>query len=328
MDLRRLQLTGGASYSVTLPKAWVQGQKLAAGDPIGIEAQADGSLVLSPRAKRAPARTRFEVEATQASGESTFRRIVAAYLAGHDTIVVKGKRPLSPAVRKAVRASARRIVGVEVVEEEPNAITLQDFMDPGEFQIAKGLRRMEALTRAIQEDALAGAPLEDAEERDDEVDKLYWMVNKQYHAILRDPLYGERMQVNAAQALNYLLVARLIERSADHARHIAEHLAALRGGPAVERVESKLERHARRAVDLFGRSLAAFHARDAHAADRIIDEAREFTTSQAAVAKEALSLGGENILHVAYALDSVARTAAYAADIAETAINHQVATSG
>jgi hypothetical protein len=71
--------------------------------------------------------------------------------------------------------------------------------------------------------------------------------------------------------------------------------------------------------------MSAFHKRDLEAANRIIEEARAFQAAQDAVLHESLSLGGESILHVAYALESVGRTSAYAADVAEVAINHAVA---
>ena len=260
-----------------------------------------------------------------------FRGIVAAYLAGFAIIVVKSKKPLGASVRRAVRHAAKRIIGLEVVEEDPNSVSLQDFLDPKEFHIDKGLRRMQALTRAMQDDALRAfrEEIEDIEgtfsERDDEVDRLYWMINKQYHAILRDPSYAQKMGLNASQALNYLMTARLIERTADHAQRIAENVAALRTDEIATKIESKIEKHARKAVQLFADSLATFHKQDAEAANKIIEEAKAFRNSQDSLTRESLSLAGESILHVALALESIGRTAAYAAAVAETAINHRVA---
>ena len=332
MELRKIQLTGGSSFTVTLPKEWVTQAKLAAGDVVGFSAQNDGSLAIYPGARGAAVPARHDIEVSPEEPEdATFRRIIAAYLSGYDVIAVRSRRPLPAGARRAVRQAAKRIIGLEVVEEDAQVVVLQDFLDPREFHMDKGLRRMQALTRAMQEDALRafGEGIEDFEaaiaERDDEVDRLYWMVNKQYHAILRDPSYAQKMGLNAAQALNYLLVARVVERTADHAIRIAQNAQAMRGDDIGAKLAHKVEKQARRAVQLFAESLAAFHKQDAAAANAIIQEARSFKSGQDAIIRESLSLGGESMLHVAYALESAGRTAAYAADVAETAINHKVA---
>lgn len=331
MELRKIQLTGGSSYTVTLPKEWVSQTQMKAGDVVGFIVQTDMSLALYPHARLHTEQARHEIEVTTEDSEATFRQIVAAYLMGYGIITVRGKKPLSAGVRRAVRNAAKRIVGIEAVDEEPHAVVLQDFLDPREFHMDKGLRRMQALTRAVQEDALRafGEKIEDFDvaltERDDEVDRLYWMVNKQYHAILRDPSYAQKMGLNPSQALNFLLAARVIERTADHAVRIAENAQALHGDDIQTKLATRIEKQARRATQLFADALAAFHKQDVEAANRIIDDARSFKASQDAVIRESLSLGGESMLHVAYALESVGRTAAYAADIAEIAINHRVA---
>lgn len=330
MEIRKIQLTGGSSYTVTLPKPWVERAKLGAGDLVGFSQLPDGNLAVYAHAREKKPSERFDIEIADDDTEATFRKVVSAYLVGYDVIALKGKRPLSSKHRQAVRSAAKRIIGIEVVEEGENTIVLQDFLDPREFHIDKALRRMEALTRAMQEDALRafreGADaMEGLGERDDEVDRLHWMINKQYHALLREPAYAQKMNLNPHQALDYLVVARLIERIADHATRIAENLEALRGGELRAKLEARIEKQARRAFQLFSTSLTAFHKRDTEAANRVIGEVKEFERSQDTLIKESLSLGGEEILHVAYALESIGRTAAYASDIAETAINHEVA---
>lgn len=333
MELRKIQLTGGSSFTVTLPKEWVTRADLSPGDVVGFVARSDGSLAIYPHARVEGSPSRYEIELSGEDANAAFRRIVAAYLSGFDVIVVRSKRPLTAAAKRAVRMAARRIVGIEVVEEEANAVILQDFLDPREFHMDKGLRRMQALTRAMQEDALRAftEDVPDIEEsfgeRDDEVDRLYWMINKQYHAVIRDPSYAQKMGVNASQALNYLMAARLIERTADHALRIARNAVAIRDDEIHAKLENKIEKHARKACQLFADSLVAFHKQDIDAANRIISEASAFREAQDALTRDTLTLGGERMLHVASALESVGRTAAYAADVAETAINHKVAMS-
>src|SRR5438034_10431908 len=51
VELRKLQMTGGASYTVSLPKDWVKEQGLKVGDIVAIMPRSDSSLTLIPHEK-------------------------------------------------------------------------------------------------------------------------------------------------------------------------------------------------------------------------------------------------------------------------------------
>lgn len=332
MELRKLQLTGGSSITVTLPKPWVDKNAVQQGDIVGLTEQSDGSLAIHPHAKGEREVQQYVVEVGEGSSEYLFRKIIAAYLMGYDSIRVRSKQPLTPTARQSVRKAVSRIIGLEVVEEEPNVITVQDFLDPRQFHMDKALRRMRMLTNAMQGEALdtllrpdEGA-MRSVQDRDDEVDRLYWLVNKQFHAVLRDANYAAKMELTPSQALNFLLVARLVERTADHALRIAEQGFEVERDERTGELLKKLEGHGRRAVELFQQSLSAFLKGDAQEADQLIGKADRLQDAQEKLITEAAGLGGEEVSHLTFIIESIGRTAAYAADISEVAINHKVAT--
>lgn len=331
MELRKVQLTGGASLTVTLPKAWSEKVGLQPGDVVGCVQQPDGTLVIQPHAKGERQVQRYVVDISDEQGEYVFRKVIAAYLMGYDVIVVSAKRPLPPAARLALRQAVRRIIGLEIVEEEAQSMTVQDFLDPREFHMDKALRRMVMLTQAMQEEAFAALLdpnpdlLKSIRDRDDEVDRLYWLVSKQYHAILRDGSYGAKMDLTSSQALNFLLAARLIERTADHADRIATHALDLPRGRQVEALLPRLEKEARRAAELFREAVQTFVKKDARKANALVETANQFPRSLEKLLKDAAALGGEPVSHLAVIIESIGRTAAYAADVGEVAINHKVA---
>ena len=334
MDLRKVQLTGGSSITVTLPKSWVDRANLQPGDVVGCSQQPDGTLTIQAHAKGVREPQRYVVDVTEEHGEYVFRKIIAAYLMGYDAIVVTSRRPLTPAARAAIRQVVRRLIGLEVVEEEPNSVTVQDFLDPREFHMDKALRRMVMITQAMQEEAFAAlkdpAPdlLASLKDRDDEVDRLYWLVNKQYHAMLRDVSYAAKMELSPTQALNFLLVARLVERTADHADRIATQAAALqRGNKQTDAFIARLEKEGRRAAELFREAIQTFLKRDAKRANALVETADDFARTREKLLKDAAALGGEPVSHLALILESIGRTAAYAADVAEVSINHKVASA-
>jgi phosphate uptake regulator len=331
MELRKVQLTGGSSITVTLPKTWVEKSKILAGDVVGCVEQPDGSLNITPHIKGERPNQQYTIEIQDAEGNYLFRKIIAAYLTGYDTIRLTSKGPIGTGARQAIRLAVRRIMGLEIVDEQPSSITLQDFLDPREFHIEKALRRMGILTQAMQEEALTALRnpkpelAQSANERDDEVDRLFWLVNKQYHAILRDASYAAKMGLSAGQSLNFVLGARLVERTADHAGRIAREAVQLPPGKVPDAFLQRLEKQGRRAVELFQLALQMFFRKDAEKANQVIEDAQKFLEAQKKMLKDASELGGEPLYHVTFILESISRTAAYAADVGEVALNHKVA---
>ena len=49
MEIRKVQVTGGSSYVITLPKEWVKSMEIQKNDPVGLIAQPDGTLLITPK---------------------------------------------------------------------------------------------------------------------------------------------------------------------------------------------------------------------------------------------------------------------------------------
>ncbi len=333
MDIRKIQLTGGSSLSITLPKNWSSKSQITSGDVVGCEENPDGSLTLFAHARGGRTPQQRLIEHDDGPAEFLFRRIIAAYLNGYDTIKIHGKGPLTMTTREVVRRAVRRVMGLEVIEEEANSITLQDFLDPREFHMEKALRRMAILTQAMQEEAFGNLtdPKKEAtvsaEDRDDEVDRLFWLVNKQYHAMLRDASYAAKMETTPSQALNYLLAARLVERTADHADRVTTESLKLSKQKIDLKLLARLEKEGRAASGLFSKAITTLMKRNARDAHAVIQGAQKLQTEQGSLLKDAVRLGPEAISHLALIIESIQRTTAYAADVAEIAINHEVAST-
>src|SRR3989442_5425811 len=90
IELRKLQMTGGASYTVSLPKGWVKEQGLKVGDVVAVMPRSDSSLTLVPHEKLPSGQNRG-AEAVVApqkeqDKEQILRTVLAQYLAGYDVI--------------------------------------------------------------------------------------------------------------------------------------------------------------------------------------------------------------------------------------------------
>src|SRR3989337_1056785 len=332
MEGRKLQLTGGSTYVVSLPKRLVIASGLKKGDTVFLEAERDGSVTVRPRPMERPAARKKVFEETgEEKRDHLLRKLIGAYISGFALIEVRFRPETGPCVRRVAREFCRMVVGPEVIEESRNSVLIQDLSDPAELSAEKCLRRMHMTVRAMLEDALLAvrtrddALSKDVAQRDEDVDRLYWMVAKQYHIAYTAPP-GSATESSLAGIPNQRLIAKLLERVGDHAERIARAVPELGERGLEPRIIKELESATASSIGILDR---AFHALVTGA----VDEANEAIDARMAHQKliDALShhvatKKGEELLALAAIVDSLGRAAGYATDIAEIAINHAIVT--
>src|SRR5580658_3295126 len=186
MEGRKLQLAGGSTYLVSLPKRWVTNAGLKAGDTLFVETESDGTVSVRPRPGDKPTtRNKIFTEKGVEAREHLLRKLIGAYISGFGLIEVRFPPDRGPFVRRVAREFCRLVIGPEVIEESRNSLVIQDLSDASELSSEKCLRRMHLTVRAMLDDAIMalkksdGALSHDVVLRDQDVDRLYWMVAKQ-----------------------------------------------------------------------------------------------------------------------------------------------------
>jgi phosphate uptake regulator len=225
MELRKLQQTGGVdgTYLISLPKKWVIKRHLKRGDVVQVIERSDGSLILAPQVESINKLT----ESTIPLEQNIRRRILSAYLLGFDKIKVTSKKRLTPEERENVKKIVRRLVGVEIVEESASEIVLQALIAPTGVQIDQTFRRIYLLASKMHKDSLVAFFDNDTKlaqnviERDDEVDRFYFLAVRQLRAVVQEPSLSERMNVSPVECLDYRVLAKSLESLADRAVEIA-----------------------------------------------------------------------------------------------------------
>ncbi|TLZ65046.1 MAG: phosphate uptake regulator PhoU, partial [Methanobacteriota archaeon] len=268
MEGRKLQLTGGSTYVVSLPKPWISATGLKPGDTVFLDSKPDGSISVLPRAGEKPAARRkvFE-QAREETRDHLFRKLIGAYVSGFGLIEIRHRPETGPFVRRVAREFCRMAIGPEIIEESRTSMVIQDLSDPAELSPAKSLRRMYMTVRAMLEDAIAALKTKDetlakdVAQRDEEVDRLYWLVAKQYHLAHMAPAgssdAGERIGLQ-----NDRLVAKLIERVGDHAQRIAE-ASLLVGERAMDpKLLRELEGASTASIGIFDKAFSALASQD------------------------------------------------------------------
>src|SRR2546427_6472431 len=92
MEGRKLQLTGGSTYVVSLPKRWVLDAGLKAGDTVFLETEGDGAVSVRPRpADKVPMRRRLFEEKGEERRDHLLRKLIGAYIGGFSFIEIRSR---------------------------------------------------------------------------------------------------------------------------------------------------------------------------------------------------------------------------------------------
>src|SRR2546428_8676852 len=105
MEGRKLQLTGGSTYVVSLPKRWVLDAGLKAGDTVFLETEGDGAVSVRPRpAAKVPMRRRLFEEKGEERPDHLLRKLTGAYNGGVSLIQIRFPPDMAPVGRTSPRA--------------------------------------------------------------------------------------------------------------------------------------------------------------------------------------------------------------------------------
>jgi phosphate uptake regulator len=328
---RRIQRTGGSTFIISLPKTWVLARGLGAGDVLQFTPREDGSLTIyAASATPAESQRRPVVVSNDADEQHLFRRLIAEYIAGYPLLEIRTNGRMSARTREVVRSFAQRMIGPEILEETSESVILQDVVGQNPLPIPSIVRRMHQMVRAMQSDAMAAfrgrdeSIGRDVVERDWEVDRLHWFLEKQVTSALRDARILATLDLSLPECSTYLLASRILERIADHAVRIAETVRLLGPEPIPEKILGELDRLAGRAAACLDDALDSLDRKDIEKANEVIDASKQVAREREHILRELSSKKGRLAVAVAYVLESLERSAAYATDLAEIAINAAV----
>lgn len=334
MEGRKLQLAGKSTFLVSLPKRWVTGAGLKAGDTLFVETELDGSVSIRSRSGERPAaRRKIFHEKGDETREHLLRKLIGAYISGFGLIELRFPPDRGPFVRRVTREFCRLVIGPEVIEEGRGSFVIQDLSDPSELSSEKCLRRMHLTVRAMLEDAVTAlktsdeALARDVTLRSQDVNRLYWMVAKQYHLAHSAPSSGAGFTAPAALH-GHRLIAKLLERIGGHAQRIAGSFETIGREKSLDpRLLKDLEEARRSAVAILDQAFNALLTQDIEGANQAIDARLDHQKLIDALSHRVATRRGEGLLALGAVVDSLGRTGVYASEIAEQAIDLAVLTT-
>lgn len=212
---------GGGTVLISLPKGWAKNNGIVRGASIAVEEISPRRLLVHPLESAAERPKEVTLEYPRENLALILNEITGAYLLGYEIIKIAGKQTITREDRERLRIVIGRLVGLEIMDEDARSITIQFLPEPSALDPEKIVRRMASLTQGMLRDTRDGLVERDQKilslvsERDDEVDRLYFLLVRAIRTATIDPMVAERYHLAPVECLDYRVLASFLESLGD-----------------------------------------------------------------------------------------------------------------
>jgi len=315
---RRVQLVGGSTLTISIPKEWARRAGIEPGTEIELEMLPDGSLRIVPPGR---VERREEVAVVKAKGKdlnTIVREVVSYYIAGYKAIRIEFDSVGEGLAERVVSAVQNTVMGLEVLDEDRTSVTMHSVIDTEFMDTWSAVKRLMRVAASMLDDILKAMEnsdrklLENIIRRDNLVDKLYLLVLKQ----LTKSLLGldTSSAILPAEAIHIVIAAKSVERVADHATGIAKALLEIGSRP---KLPPDIVELTSKALDVFRSACKALANRDRELAMKVAREVDALKIEEKRL-REKLEISDPCIRML---MEGVRRVLAYSIDIAEVVID-------
>jgi phosphate uptake regulator len=273
MNLRKVQEISG-TYLLSIPIDWARRSGLTKGSIVAIVEREDGCIIVDPQYN-----LENNVESTTIQPNRFLEReLTGKYLLGFDIIKISGKTRLLPEISERVRTNVRRLIGLEIVEEDAYKIVLQCLLEPSALPPERILRREHLLASSMHKDVLASlnegnAPLaKSIIERDEEVDRLYFLLVRLLRMIVLKPYLSEKLGLSMIDCLDYRLMANYIEAIADYSQEVAKNVIEFSDVALPETVFQTLIKLGELSYEMHQDAFAALLSKDLRLLEKVLEK--------------------------------------------------------
>ncbi|AFS83619.1 phosphate uptake regulator PhoU [Candidatus Nitrosopumilus sediminis] len=204
---------------MSLPKEWVDANNLDKSSQVEIETGQD-SISISANKETRPTKE-LVISYPLPKEENIVANITGAYLLGYDIIVINSKSIIPGKDREDIRNSMRRLVGMEIIEEDASHINMQFLLDATTLNPAKILKRMSSIALGMYDDVLNGlisddkSNLQTLSKRDVEVNRQYFLLVRLIRSTLVDKRLANVFNLENIDVLDYRVAASVLENAGD-----------------------------------------------------------------------------------------------------------------
>jgi len=332
LEIRKLQKIKGGSFTLSVPKQWVEKKKLKSGEQIAMSEEEDGALRIFPIAMtlEKPFEVTLSLE-EYPSLRALEYCVDTYYIQGSGRINIVSKKIIPAEQKKRLKQFRTELPGVEVAEEEANRLSFQVLIDPATFSLQSLIEKTSAFSLKLQEDAVKSLvdwnlPLaKEVIERSREVQRHYRVTIRQVAlASLSRTIAGKVGVKNCQECITFALIARDLSRLVYHSSSLANHVLRLENKRGVDReISSLIENMSQIAHKMQKNAVEAFLKKDVKLAINVMVQMYETREREKALLKTVMEKTKD--VDAAVTLGMIARDlrriAGYAVAIADDAMN-------
>jgi phosphate uptake regulator len=320
---RRLQRIG-SSILISLPSEWIKSNKLTKGSTVPIEVNRDNTISIFPSLEDADDKTKeVTITYSPASMDTLVNQVYGAYLLGYDMIRIKAGLQISFDDADRIKRAMRKLVGLEIIDEDGLNITAQFLLDENTLDAEKILRRMSSIVAGMYRDVLDAIRSKEnsigrvISGRDDEVDRQYFLLVRLIRSAMMDQKLAGKLNLSNIDILDYRIAANHLESAGDSIVDLASSIHGLARSHFAEEIieaSSLVEK-------MQEKSVAAFVNQNRSESNNVVKLYEDFVKLLNSVKEQATHRESSNpqstiaVLNMTYSMDNIARCWVDVADL-------------
>lgn len=338
METRKVQRVGASTLSVSLPREWIKSIGLKRGDLVYFDFSEEGTLRLLPHS--VPDQTvddeAVEIAKDQCANPNMLSRIlVSNYFLGRSILKVVSKHRIDSAYLSVIRNTIRGLMGVAIIEESPNHVTLQSSIDITRFPIPTLVQRLYSIASTMYREAVDSflkSTIELALEslrRQEEADIIFRVIVRLLDSAQRNKALFDRIHIETPlHILWYRAVAQCLWRVTTWSGNISREVIALKEQLSVlnQPVRTAIQDISEQSIEVMLNGMNSFFSNSITLANEAIEEYEQLQAKEQL--KDSLSVLIDSellpnprlIARLSFIVYCIRRKAEIGAEIAETAI--------
>ncbi len=317
---RRLQQIG-SSILVSLPSLWIKSNNLKKGSIVPVHINRDNSIsIFASEDDTADKIKELTIPYPSVSMDTLVNQVYGGYLLGYDMIRIKASLQLSFEDADRIKKAMRKLVGLEIVDEDGFHISAQFLLDADTLDAEKILRRMSAIVAGMYRDMLEAIRLKQNSNirkvisgRDDEVDRQYFLLVRLIRSAMMDQKLAGKLNLSNIDILDYRIAANLLESAGDYIVDLANTMDLSRIKAVNEIVEAGVL-----VEKMHEKSVAAFVNKNRAESNGVV---KMYDNFMEVINSTKRSIGSDNlestvaVLNLIYSMDKIARCWVDVADL-------------
>ncbi len=325
-----MQRLGPSTLAMTLPAEWASEHGVEKGDEVTLRMGGKGTLTVMPESASSE-ETEAIIRADDLDADAVERAIVAQYVLGRRVIRVEcDDGALDSAHINAVYRAETQLMGLGVIEETPESISIRCSVDPEDFTLDNLLERLERTGRTMRGEAVKalahGNPdlAQRALNRERQANKIFVLLLRLIFTAYQNPNLARAVGLDSGFPLiGYRSIAKNLELTADNAEDVADIVMEADGHTL--NVDSSVTREIREFTEQVDEitSLAVESAveRDYDKTIEVRKRFHEVSDREREILADLPEMQNEDLLQVREVLVSLQQTAQFAMRNAEIAAN-------